>query len=334
MLLEISIPTFNRYKELQETLLKLSPQLTRNVRIRVIDNASCQSVEGMVFEAMSDADIGDVVVHRNKTNVGLSANLIRCFELCESKWLFILGDDDLPSPSMVETLLKSIEQHGDAAQINFSSFLERENKKVAVGVDDFIDKLDSLPNLNFISTNLYKSSVFLPNIRLAYQFSYTMIPHTALTLSSLGEDGILIFHPEVSVIRPQISTEEHWSYLQFCLSQPLLLEIPSLGDCARRTLAQKMMASGKLLENNTMNLLFIASFSGKRAEATFLFDQIRVRWFYFDRSFVIKLKLYIYRSLFLLPKFSYSMIMAYLRIRKNTNKLKAYSTFQKRNNRL
>lgn len=44
-------------------------------------------------------------VVRKRANIGANANVLRCFELCETEWIWILGDDDHGLPGAVDKIL-------------------------------------------------------------------------------------------------------------------------------------------------------------------------------------------------------------------------------------
>jgi hypothetical protein len=51
----------------------------------------------------------DAQLVRNKFNIGANANILRCLELVRNPWVWILGDDDLPLPNAIETILEHTE---------------------------------------------------------------------------------------------------------------------------------------------------------------------------------------------------------------------------------
>ena len=108
-MLTIAIPTFNRNKILRKNLIKLLPQLTDKCRLIIIDNSSPTPVQIDIEELLITFPGTDIRIIRNKHNVGLTGNIIKCFEQCEDGWLWILGDDDEVKDDAVSTILHDIE---------------------------------------------------------------------------------------------------------------------------------------------------------------------------------------------------------------------------------
>ena len=102
--LTITIPTYNRSEALSKTVRQLLPQLTQECNLLIVDNASetpAIAVLGELLLAWPDVNIQ---IHRNRYNVGMCGNFMRCFELCDTEWLWILGDDDIPCPDAIKKI--------------------------------------------------------------------------------------------------------------------------------------------------------------------------------------------------------------------------------------
>jgi len=88
--LTIAIPTFNRNIQLQSNLACILRQNISNVSILVIDN--CSDIPVVDTLAKELEIFGDTLkVVRNRANVGLAGNFIKCIELCETKWMWLLS---------------------------------------------------------------------------------------------------------------------------------------------------------------------------------------------------------------------------------------------------
>lgn len=104
-LLTIAIPTYNRPVQLRHTLAAILPQIRGEPRVRllVLDNHSDLPAAQVLAELTGAEENASVV--RHAFNIGGGANIMRCFELCETEWLWVLCDDDEPSPTAVQTIL-------------------------------------------------------------------------------------------------------------------------------------------------------------------------------------------------------------------------------------
>lgn len=104
-LLTIAIPTYSRCSHLKQLLTTLAPQLTNQKRLDVIvsDNASTDSTEQIVREFQSRGM--PIRYFRNAVNLGAERNILQCYEEAKSKYVWILGDDDVIEPFGLEIIL-------------------------------------------------------------------------------------------------------------------------------------------------------------------------------------------------------------------------------------
>jgi glycosyltransferase involved in cell wall biosynthesis len=122
--LSIVIPTSNRPKDIVERVGELLPQLVQGVDLLIIDNCSPVVVETLISENFPDT-LGKITHIRNAVNIGGNANICRCFEVGDSDWIWLLGDDDSVKPDAIKMILAEIASHGEAISIiagfNFST---------------------------------------------------------------------------------------------------------------------------------------------------------------------------------------------------------------------
>jgi Glycosyl transferase family 2 len=121
-LLSICIPTFNRAELLRVMLQALLPQVaqvTEDVEVWVLDNASSDHTAGVVKEAKL---FGPVQYLRNSINVGPAANVIKGpTELAQGRFVWILGDHNLMARGALKRLLTTLSDnaHLDVFYVNF-----------------------------------------------------------------------------------------------------------------------------------------------------------------------------------------------------------------------
>ena len=101
MHLTIAIQTYNRPNELLVLLHRLLPMLDSRCKVLIVDNCSEEPVAEKQRRVLGDWPRVDLTIVRNRVNVGGGANILRCFELCQTEWLWVLGDDDLPTEGAV-----------------------------------------------------------------------------------------------------------------------------------------------------------------------------------------------------------------------------------------
>ena len=114
-LLTIAIPVFERFEYFNSALESVINQSVR-CHVIVVDNCSSH------FKFRDICNERGVTYYRNDENIGLFPNWNRCFELAESEYVMILGDDDILSPNYVESFLFTKEKHMDI-DIYYSDFV-------------------------------------------------------------------------------------------------------------------------------------------------------------------------------------------------------------------
>src|SRR5262245_2262452 len=99
--LTIAIPTFDRNDLLCTHVTRLLPQLTPEVRLTILDNSSPRPVSEDLARLLEKNSEAKVDIVRHQFNIGAAANILRCIELCQTPWIWILGDDDQPLDNAV-----------------------------------------------------------------------------------------------------------------------------------------------------------------------------------------------------------------------------------------
>ena len=164
-ILSINIPTYNRPLQIQQQVRRILPQLSDEIVLNVFDNHSQQSVESL-FTSEEKRHFNIV---RHRYNIGGDANIARCFEECNTKWLWTLSDDDFVLPNAVNTILKYIKDNEDCVFINFWSNkpgLTTSYKEFALKLSD-----QSMFSAAFaMSTCLYNWDVLQADLSIYYKY--------------------------------------------------------------------------------------------------------------------------------------------------------------------
>lgn len=236
-MLTIAIPTYDRNDKLIRSVDLLLPQLVEGVTLLILDN--CSKIP--VADSLGDRLASNVQVIRNKYNVGMAANIIRCFENCTTEWMWLLGDDDPPHENAVEVILQEIVIHSDFSFLNFKSHLASSRTKniYSVGANEFISNVDDFGNLLFLSLGVYNLKKLQCDIRLAYQLAYCLAPHIVLLLSGIKSDARIGFINKEPINVAMWDTGSSWSWLSLSMSIPTLYEVPlELGAQEKQRFAQ------------------------------------------------------------------------------------------------
>lgn len=285
-MLTVAIPTYDRNTLLVQGLERLLPQLTPDCRLLIVDNASETPVDEAVTSATSRFPDVQFRVVRNRANIGANANVLRCFELCETEWIWVLGDDDHVLPGAVEKILNHLGRLPASLCVNFSYDERRAHEFQTVGLDELADRLDASANLPWISTHVYRTAPMVANLRFGHHYAYSMLPHVATLLVAIGERGVCSFSDQ-RIVDGDIFIASQWSLLSLALGYPALLDLP-MSASAREKLARKLLVThrGHSIDFRVLVYeLLVRSLDGDDPRTVrFLFDQICARGYYFDKD--------------------------------------------------
>jgi glycosyltransferase involved in cell wall biosynthesis len=301
-ILSIVIPSYDRNQILEKSLSQLSVQLTDDVSVLVIDNCSPQPVN-------VDKSLKNVKVIRNNINIGGNGNIIRCFEMCESDWIWVLGDDDMPMENAIQSALVAIKEHPNSLIINFSTVnaFTRNTELFGRGIDEFLKKLDDFGNLLFISSSIFNSKKIRQKIEYGYHYSYSCAPHIAMLLMSMDDDAEFRFTAKALVRWERQIEENRGSLLVISKGLPILLDLP-LTPIRRHLLGQHLSLFPSVSAIAHQIFLQIVFSRMKKSEARKLFKTILKR---VSIEYGVKRRLigYIWGMLMYFPATSYSLIV-------------------------
>lgn len=188
-ILTIAIPTYNRKDSLIGTLNALLPQMVSDCNLLIIDNCSDIPVESYVLEMFESYPELKFKIFRNKVNIGGDSNIIRCFEFCETEWLWTLGDDDVIKEDAIKTIFRDIKLYPDVLYINYNSpSIERpvRTKKVfSKNVHEFIDNIDSIGSMIYMTCNIYNNPKLRDSMYSACYNTYSSSSQWIIVLYTL-----------------------------------------------------------------------------------------------------------------------------------------------------
>lgn len=219
-LLTICIPTYNRPNALALQLQTLIPQLTKEVLLVVRDNCSNYFLEDL----LSTRQMEKLVYIRNKHNIGADANIARCIEECKTKWVWVLGDDDLVKHNAVQEALRLIKLNGNHCYIN----MQAKKNKQTIGYLQFVDffKIKGVfPGSFCTSLCLYNVTKLNTETFSYYRNVSTMITQFVFVMKFLRKNpNEKCLFSEVQIIENQ-SLDISWKYEDFIVYTSLLFYI-------------------------------------------------------------------------------------------------------------
>lgn len=111
-ILSICIPTWNRAKYLDATIMSIVEQIEDlqfpDVEIVISDNASTDDTSIVIDRIVKQTNC-EIVYHRNETNIGADANYVEAVKHARGKYCLLLGSDDILRRASLEKILKHIQ---------------------------------------------------------------------------------------------------------------------------------------------------------------------------------------------------------------------------------
>ncbi len=194
----VMIPTYNRKDCLLKLLECLKGQTCQDFHIVISDNHSDYSVADAISEYIEYfGDRLKLVVR--KVNVGSTVNINGVFELAETKWGWLMGDDDFPHSNAIEKIYKTLDN--DVAALHFSLYnlnnFMSDYKDIS-NLNEFIDMFWQMSNgknevvnlqgdLIFMSNKVYNLDIMKKYLFEQNNYGYTKMPQMISILSMLNK---------------------------------------------------------------------------------------------------------------------------------------------------
>lgn len=121
-ILTVIIPTYNGGEKLKWSLgqlLPLAKKVEDRVSVLVNDNCSTDNTEEIVREFAFQYK-GLLNYHRQSENIGADRNYFDGAARSTTKYVCIMGDDDIPSPVYFDVVLGLLERYPELAYINYN----------------------------------------------------------------------------------------------------------------------------------------------------------------------------------------------------------------------
>jgi len=303
-MLTIAIPTYNRNKEVVETISSILRQLNDNCNLLILDNASDIAVSDSILEKGIDLnEYSHVKLIRNNTNIGAAANLLRCIELCSTGWLWILGDDDLPKSDSVNEVLKDLYTYSDFTFINYCSLHhKRENQVISSGITEFLNAMNNWGQINFTSLCILNADQLKPYLRFGFMYAYSWSCINACLFSRIVDKGGKALFSDKIILSEidRADNDNKWIPLGPHFGKNVLLELlPENSD--KKLLAAKMNAK-PALEYVVCVLLNLIADTKNKNHYIYIYKNMIYRIYYFDSSIFLKIKFLVYGLLLRFPK--------------------------------
>jgi glycosyltransferase involved in cell wall biosynthesis len=294
MKLTISIPTYNRNEILKKNLRFLLPQLTSDCRVLILDNHSDIPIKESLDDLIKEYPNIEIEVIRNSNNIGLPANILRCFEICTDDWLWVLGDDDKVKDGAIEQILYDIKRYNENHFISYAwdepSF-QRKNDLITNGINELIDSFESLGVILFTSASVYNVSKVIKSISYGNFFQSTYAPHLVMLFMSLGDTGKSVLSCNEIVINNGFDTPVNLRWDQIFFYQMILLLRLPLKPTTIYKLKNRLVELTRQwnIKYLIYTLVFINYDENEKKRPIILYNDIVRSFFYLDKRIISKI---------------------------------------------
>lgn len=120
-LLGISIPTYKRPDELRKCVHSIIHSAGDDpVLITLVDDAADDTNDALFAELREQYDYLHIV--KNEKNLGIDGNIQKAVDVCPSRYVWLLGEDDRMKPEGIPTVRKALQEHPvPFLYVNYSS---------------------------------------------------------------------------------------------------------------------------------------------------------------------------------------------------------------------
>jgi glycosyltransferase involved in cell wall biosynthesis len=228
----IAITTYNREKQLRRMLSSIKELINIDTyvsNIIVIDNSSNYDIESLIL----DFDL-DVLLIRNKHNIGSAINIVMPLLHVASGWLWTLSDDDQVYPNALNIIHSDLISREKMVWIKYShsNLTLIDMNHTARNAEEYLNLSAKFGSGNtiFISTNVYNLDLIRTEIVNGFKFSYTQVGFVLPALLSLLKGiGSVKFSCQ-SIVKYESPLDEGYDFSDIALGMSSLLHIPFTTD--------------------------------------------------------------------------------------------------------
>lgn len=119
ILLTVAIPTYNRSVTLEKILQHLSNERDVPFKILVSDDQSPDDTGDMVRRFQGS--LPQLRYHRNEKNLGFSGNVLKLYELADTRYVWFLCDDETVLPGAIRNIVTALKKYEPSVAVfNYS----------------------------------------------------------------------------------------------------------------------------------------------------------------------------------------------------------------------
>ncbi len=262
-ILTIAIPTYNRIKFLTDKLDFLINNYNPLFEVLVIQNNSDKDKLISINEYI---EYQYIKIINNEKNIGANLNIIKCIELSNTKWVWVLGDDDEINKDSIKNILFDLDNNKkDLLCINYSTSIHTHKRETILNnLKHFFINLNnyktSCSNILFISANIFNVNEFKKNIYFGVNFSNSFAPHLAILFAAtINSNKKTLLSKKKIIISHDNDENLKWSRYAFAISIVKLLDLEFFKKQEMKKYLKKFISN---IVSSPLNSYFLSYNSG------------------------------------------------------------------------
>ena len=211
-LLTIAIPTRNRSKKLKQLLENLYSLISdkKNIHICVVDNSDNNLTSKMIS---SESKFNKLEYFKNPDNKGLQYSVYRLIDLSDSKYTWILSDDEIILEAEFNSLVDILSSN------NQDVILFNKHNKGNISGNEYISS--HYYHSTGLSNTLIKTK-YLKNAKKDLKVTNYLYPHTLIILKIASYKNILVYSTGFEVLKYIEEIKNYKFHTHFILALNLL----------------------------------------------------------------------------------------------------------------
>lgn len=256
-LLTIAIPTYNRSSRLELLLNSIAAQfqdIQNQVQVIVVNNCSTDDTEQCCQKFVGR--ISGLKYIKNDENIGAVRNVIKCFELTETQYCWVIGDDDIVRIGSLKAILDILQNiNPSLLYMKSKGFIDsplREDKILTEAITPW--NLDALNfgrmvhiYTTFISGMIVNKQKYLREKNSdGSMIVDTMFPQLNWVFANISLGGTFVYVPQSLILARGGSTGGYNLYKAFSidLNRMINVSLPSdIGKSIKRRIILQYLPS-------------------------------------------------------------------------------------------
>lgn len=248
-LLGIALPTYNRadsFKLTLESVCREASATNGAVSVLVCDNASQDATQALVGAAQRHFPALRAV--RHPANIGGVANILRCIESAESQWVWVMPDDCVLEPGILQRLILRLKKaQAPLLYTRCATWTENDlDLHAEIPVETMYGSHGEIwQHLSWLPCLVLNRDAVLRHLPQAYRLGNHSYPHLVLALKAVcevSESTRLMVEPKAFRTQQSVGQTKRYTWihgalwhfaqtLRACL--PAAVAGPILRRCAR-----------------------------------------------------------------------------------------------------